>query len=254
MPYIYRKIYIICKTFLNIKLPRGKLYSSYVAKVVFLWKYDEWRSQKDEEATEDNLWYFVKDLLEMVLEVYKDKNLPSYFFPQMNVLQTSESYSDENVTEIVSILLEVIGSSERKLLTPFVGIVASHTKKPYINHFFDKLVNQFSRETLASLLEAASTEKEVENGEKMLDLIGELYQLFLYHLFMQMHYPTIILASSSDDDKFSSSNGELLKEIYQRIHNFTMSVLYVLQVFVSAYIPNCKFELEALKPYYDSVR
>ena len=40
------------------------------------------------KANEDNLLWFLQDLLKRVVEVYEEKNLPHYFLPQMNFFET----------------------------------------------------------------------------------------------------------------------------------------------------------------------
>ena len=40
------------------------------------------------KPNEDNLLWFLQDLLKRVVEVYKEKNLPHYFLPQMNLFET----------------------------------------------------------------------------------------------------------------------------------------------------------------------
>ena len=64
VPYIYQKIYIIAKYTLKtqfLKIPE-LIYASFAAKTVFIWKYDDWIS-KNAVATEDNLTYFIGDIL-----------------------------------------------------------------------------------------------------------------------------------------------------------------------------------------------
>ena len=40
------------------------------------------------KPNEDNLLWFLQDMLKRVVEVYEEENLPHYFLPQMNLFET----------------------------------------------------------------------------------------------------------------------------------------------------------------------
>ena len=63
IPYIFRKVYLLCKSLTRI-WNRKHNFPSYVLKTVFLWTYKDWQRSKM-EFTED-------DTLNMILEIFSN--------------------------------------------------------------------------------------------------------------------------------------------------------------------------------------
>ena len=94
-PYLFRKVYLICKT-LTSKWKKKFKFHSYVLKTVFLWKYEEW-GEKDITFSEDLLIDMIIDVFSCLLKFYENKNVPMYFIPEMNLLEQYSKTKQERL-------------------------------------------------------------------------------------------------------------------------------------------------------------
>lgn len=88
--YIFRKVYLLCKSLARIR--KGKhSFPSYLLKTVVLWIYDAWQKSKM-KFTEDDILNMMLEIFRNICKFYKDGNVPRYFIPKLNLL---EEYSKE---------------------------------------------------------------------------------------------------------------------------------------------------------------
>ena len=95
IPYLFRKVYLICKT-LTSEWKKKFKFHSYVLKTVFLWKYEEW-GEKDVTFSEDLLINMIIDVFSCLLKWYENKNVPMYFMPEMNLLEQYSKTKQEKL-------------------------------------------------------------------------------------------------------------------------------------------------------------
>ena len=257
LPYIYRKIYIIAKVMLKSRFHKGMLYASYVAKTIFLWKCEEWMKE-GRKPNEDNQWWFLLDMLKKVVEVYEEKKLPHYFLPQMNLLETFPVEKRDAVLKTVEVakkfnsmdfLIKMVKNSSKI----FQGVYIDWEDRFYFNLFYSENVVPCTRNNLREIFKRQQLCRSSQDRENwLIDILGELYHVFLYQIYVQMHFPTNILSEEdmqkSEKRKF---NEAVLKQTYERIHSYTINILYAIKVFGDKLIAG---EMKDVKDYYFSLR
>ena len=97
--YIFRKVYLLCKSLTTI-WNREYHFPSYVLKTVFLWTYEDWKKSK-QEFTEDDILNMMLQLFQNLYKYCKDGVVPMYFIPEVNLLdQYSEKFDEAFITRI----------------------------------------------------------------------------------------------------------------------------------------------------------
>ena len=76
--------------------------------------------------------------------------------------------------------------------------------------------------------------------------------MFLYQIYVQMHFPTNIL-SEKDMQKSEKRklNEAVLKQTYERIQSYTINILNAIKVFGDKYVIG---KMQDVKDYYLSLR
>ena len=127
IPYLFRKVYLYCKT-LTLEWKKEYKFHSYVLKTVFLWTYEK-KWQKNKLFTEDDILPMIVDVFEFLHKCYEETNVPMYFIPELNLLeeysktkkekllnhlqgQTKQEYSTKHKVEG-----NVLAKAEKKLIS-----------------------------------------------------------------------------------------------------------------------------------------
>ena len=127
IPYLFRKVYLYCKT-LTLEWKKEYKFHSYVLKTVFLWTYEK-KWQKNKLFTEDNILPMIVDVFEFLHKCYEETNVPMYFIPELNLLdeysktkkekllnhlqgQTKQEYSTKHKVEG-----NMLAKAEKKLIS-----------------------------------------------------------------------------------------------------------------------------------------
>ena len=242
---------------LKSKFHKRLLYASYVAKTIFLWKCEEWMTE-GRTPNEDNLFLFLQDMLKRVVEVYEAENLPHYFLPHMNLLETFAVEKRDALLKTVEMAKKF---NSKDFLTTMVkvstkifqGIYTDWEDRFYFSLFFSENIVPCTRNSLREIFKKQQLFKNSQDKENwLIDILGELYHMFLYQIYVQMHFPTNILSErdmqKSERRKF---NEAVLKQTYERIHSYTINILYAIKVFGDKYVTG---EMQDVKDYYFSLR
>ena len=198
LPHIYRKIYITNKGYLKRSFHKCLLYASYVAKTIFLWKCEEWM-REGRKANEYNLLWFLQDMLKSVIEVYQEENLPHYFLPKMNLFETFPVEKRDALLKTVEIAKkfnskEFLKTMVKRPFQVFQGIYIDSEDRFYLNLFFNENVVPCTRNNLRDIFKRRQLCKSSQDKENWFIDLGELYHMFLYQIYVQMHFPTNILS------------------------------------------------------------
>ena len=210
------------------------------------------------KANEDNLLWFLQDLLKRVVEVYEEKNLPHYFLPQMNFFETFPVEKRDALLKTVEIAKkfnskDFLITMVKKSSQIFQGIYTDWEDRFYFNLFFSENVVPCTRNDLREIFSRQQLCKNSQDKENWpIDILGELYDMFLYQIYVQMHFPSNILSEKdmqkSEKRKF---NEAVLKQTYDRIHRYNINILYAIKVFGDKHVAG---EMKYIKDYYFSLR
>ena len=210
------------------------------------------------KANEDNLLWFLQDLLKRVVEVYEEKNLPHYFLPQMNFFETFPVEKRDALLKTVEIAKkfnskDFLVTMVKKSSQIFQGIYTDWEDRFYFNLFFSENVVPCTRNDLREIFSRQQLCKNSQDKENWpIDILGELYDMFLYQIYVQMHFPSNILSEKdmqkSEKRKF---NEAVLKQTYDRIHRYNINILYAVKVFGDKHVAG---EMKDIKDYYFSLR
>ena len=210
------------------------------------------------KPNEENLLWFLQNTLKKVIEVYEEENLPHYFLPQMNLFETfpvkkrdALLKTAENAKKFNSkdFLKTMVKSSSQI----FQGIYIDSEDRFYFNLFFNENIVPCTRNNLHEIFKRHQSYKNSQDKENwLIAILGELYHMFLYQIYVQMHFPTNIL-SEKDMQKSEKRklNEAVLKQTYERIHSYTINILYAIKVFGDKYVTG---EIQDVKDYYFSLK
>ena len=85
IPYVFRKVYLCCKT-LTLEWKQKYKFHSYVLKTVFLWTCEKkWLKKK--VLTEDDILPMIVDVFGYLQKCCEERNVPNYFIPELNLLE-----------------------------------------------------------------------------------------------------------------------------------------------------------------------
>ena len=167
--YIFRKVYLLCKSLTTI-WNREYHFPSYVLKTVFLWTYEDWKKSK-QEFTEDDILNMMLQLFQNLYKYCKDGVVPMYFIPEVNLLdQYSEKFDEAFITRI-----QAFGNLQSLSLS-----ICKHFKEQFssaLRFCFD--VPYFYREKIQE-------NKGILDNEDTLELMRELYITLLFMLRKSM--------------------------------------------------------------------
>ena len=210
------------------------------------------------KANEDNLLWFLQDMLRRVVELCEEKNLPHYFLPQMNLFETFPVEKRDALLKTVEIAKKFNSKDffitmVKKSSQIFQGIYTDWEDRFYFNLFFSENVVPCTRNDLREIFSRQQLCKNSQDKENwLIDILGELYDMFLYQIYVQMHFPSNILSEKdmqkSEKRKF---NEAVLKQTYDRIHRYNINILYAIKVFGDKHVAG---EMKDIKDYYFSLR
>ena len=210
------------------------------------------------KANEDNLLWFLQDMLRRVVELCEEKNLPHYFLPQMNLFETFPVEKRDALLKTVEIAKKFNSKDffitmVKKSSQIFQGIYTDWEDRFYFNLFFSENVVPCTRNDLREIFSRQQLCKNSQDKENwLIDILGELYDMFLYQIYVQMHFPFNILSEKdmqkSEERKF---NEAVLKQTYDRIHRYNINILYAIKVFGDKHVAG---EMKDIKDYYFSLR
>ena len=210
------------------------------------------------KANEDNLLWFLQDMLRRVVELCEEKNLPHYFLPQMNLFETFPVEKRDALLKTVEIAKKFNSKDffitmVKKSSQIFQGIYTDWEDRFYFNLFFSENVVPCTRNDLREIFSRQQLCKNSQDKENwLIDILGELYDMFLYQIYVQMHFPSNILSEKdmqkSEERKF---NEAVLKQTYDRIHRYNINILYAIKVFGDKHVAG---EMKDIKDYYFSLR
>lgn len=210
------------------------------------------------KANEDNLLWFLQDMLRRVVELCEEKNLPHYFLPQMNLFETFPVEKRDALLKTVEIAKKFNSKDffitmVKKSSQIFQGIYTDWEDRFYFNLFFSENVVPCTRNDLREIFSRQQLCKNSQDKENwLIDILGELYDMFLYQIYVQMHLPSNILSEKdmqkSEKRKF---NEAVLKQTYDRIHRYNINILYAIKVFGDKHVAG---EMKDIKDYYFSLR
>ena len=210
------------------------------------------------KANEDNLLWFLQDMLRRVVELCEEKNLPHYFLPQMNLFETFPVEKRDALLKTVEIAKKFNSKDffitmVKKSSQIFQGIYTDWEDRFYFNLFFSENVVPCTRNDLREIFSRQQLCKNSQDKENwLIDILGELYDMFLYQIYVQMHFPSNILSEKdmqkSEKRKF---NEAVLKQTYDRIHRYSINILYAIKVFGDKHVAG---EMKDIKDYYFSLR
>ena len=152
------------------------------------------------KPNEDNLLWFLQDMLKRVVEVYEEENLPHYFLPQMNLFETFPVEKRDALLKTVEIAKnfnskDFLITMVKKSSQIFQGIYTDWEDRFYFNLFFSENVVSCTRNGLREIFSRQQLCKNSQDKENwLIDILGELYHMFLYQIYVQMHFPTNILS------------------------------------------------------------
>ena len=185
VPYIFRKVYLLCKN-LTIKWKNNYEFPSYVLKTAFLWTYEDWQKSEN-EFTEDNTLKMMLQLFTKLYKYYKEGVIPIYFIPEQNLLDHNlEKPKEAFITELEAFAdLQSLSSCICEYgLEPFCQIYELHLD-PESYRVQEECVFPMlpSYDRLQSLYkERIQTNKGIRDNEDKLELLLELYVTFLFML------------------------------------------------------------------------
>ena len=135
----------------------------------------------------------------------------------------------------------------------FQGMYTDWEDRFYFNLFFSENVVSCTRNDLREIFSRQQLCKNSQDKENWpIDILGELYDMFLYQIYVQMHFPSNILSEKdmqkSEKRKF---NEAVLKQTYDRIHRYNINILYAIKVFGDKHVAG---EMKDIKDYYFSLR
>ena len=210
------------------------------------------------KANEDNLLWFLQDMLRRLVELCEEKNLPHYFLPQMNLFETFPVEKRDALLKTVEIAKKFNSKDffitmVKKSSQIFQGIYTDWEDRFYFNLFFSENVVPCTRNDLREIFSRQQLCKNSQDKENwLIDILGELYDMFLYQIYVQMHFPSNILSEKdmqkSEKRKF---NEAVLKQTYDRIHRYNINILYAIKVFGDKHVAG---EMKDIKDYYFSLR
>ena len=225
VPYILRKVYLLCKNLTRIWKVKYN-FPSYVLKTVFLWNYEEWQKSEN-EFTEDDILDVMLKLFSDVYEYYKKGVLPMYFIPEVNLLDQYTKTENENV------ITEVKAVANLQSLSSFI---CTNSLEPFREKFFTLAdpyyisphrrlnlmcrgsnsrvkISYYNLQYLYS--EKIHQNKSISDNEDKLEFLHELYVTFLF-----------LLVDRIFDYSYQSNDEDLF------------NYLYYLMVYGCSYIPN----------------
>ena len=210
------------------------------------------------KPNKENLLWFLQDMLKKLIEVYEEENLPHYFLSQMNLFETFPVEKRDALLKTVEIakkfnskdfLITMVKSSSQI----FQGIYIDSEDRFYFSLFFNENIVPCTGNNLRDIFKRHQSYKNSQDKEKwLIDILGELYHMFLYQIYVQMHFPTNIL-SEKDMQKSEKRklNEAVLKQTYERIHSYTINILNAIKVFGDKYVIG---KMQDVKDYYLSLR
>ena len=210
------------------------------------------------KANEDNLLWFLQDMLRRVVELCEEKNLPHYFLPQMNLFETFPVEKRDALLKTVEIAKKFNSKDffitmVKKSSQIFQGIYTDWEDRFYFNLFFSENVVPCTRNDLREIFSRQQLCKNSQDKENwLIDILGELYDMFLYQIYVQMHFPSNILSEKDMQKREKRKfNEAVLKQTYDRIHRYNINILYAIKVFGDKHVAG---EMKDIKDYYFSLR
>ena len=85
LPYVFRKVFLLCKI-LTYELKKQYNFESYLLKTVFFWMLEEWGKQ-DKIFKENDILGMMNEVFLYMSKCYEKKHLPMYFIPRINLLE-----------------------------------------------------------------------------------------------------------------------------------------------------------------------
>ena len=209
------------------------------------------------KANEDNLLWFLQDMLRRVVELCEEKNLPHYFLPQMNLFETFPVEKRDALLKTVEIAKKFNSKDffitmVKKSSQIFQGIYTDWEDRFYFNLFFSENVVPCTRNDLREIFSRQQLCKNQDKENWLIDILGELYDMFLYQIYVQMHFPSNILSEKDMQKREKRKfNEAVLKQTYDRIHRYNINILYAIKVFGDKHVAG---EMKDIKDYYFSLR
>ena len=214
LPWLFRKVYLLCKTVAAEWKEKYK-FPSYILKTIFLCKYESWQ-KTNKEYTENDLLTMMLDVFVYLLKCYENQNVPMYFIPEQNLL---ELYSKTKITELLNYLREdslqhgyavinrdLIGESEKNLVVKLKEIINIRSLADFV---FEKFKFPFG--PIVQSFKSKNQCKVINAGEKPSRINLDIIRSPSYHDLFFL-YSTKILQNKGSFNKEHSS--EILSEIY----------------------------------------
>ena len=172
--------------------------------------------------------------------------------PQMNLFETFPLLKTVEIAKKFN-SKDFLITMVKKSSQIFQGIYTDWEDRFYFNLFFSENVVSCTHNDLREIFSRQQLCKNSQDKENwLIDILGELYHMFLYQIYVQMHFPTNILSEKdmqrSEKRKF---NEAVLKKTYERIHSYTINILYTIKVFGDKHVAG---EMKDVKDYYFSLR
>ena len=176
LPWLFRKVYLLCKTVAAEWKEKYK-FPSYILKTIFLWKYESWQ-KTNKEYTENDLLTMMLDVFVYLLKCYENQNVQMYFIPEQNIL---EQYSKTKRRELLNYLREdslqhgyvvinrdLLGESKKNLVVKLKEITNIRSLADFIfeksNFPFGPIVQSFKSKNQFKVINAGEKPSRIYLG------------------------------------------------------------------------------------------
>ena len=215
IPYIFRKVYLICKSLWKAEWKGECNFPSYVLKTVFLWTYEHWQ-KSGKQFREDDILEMVLELFESLYKYFIKGVVPMYFNQEVNILdqypETVKSDTIEHLKPMTNLesLSSLISENSEKAFVNFDLFFVFKWGFPDIHTTL--IGNPFYPDVHYLCSEKIFQNKGITNNEDKLEFLHELYLNFLL----------------------------LLRKIMQNqcVGSLVIYNLYYLMIYAHNYIPN----------------
>ena len=191
IPYIFRKVYLICKSLTIIW--KGKCnFPSYVLKTAFLWTYEHWQ-KSGKQFTEDHILEMVLELFENLYKYYIKGVVPMYFNQEVNII---DQYPE---TEKCDVIIKLKPLTNLESLSSLISEISEKSFRSFENSFavfewgFPDIHTSLNGDPFYPNLHYLCSEKiyqnkGITNNEDKLEFLHELYLNFLLLLQKTMQH------------------------------------------------------------------
>ena len=147
LPYVFRKVFLLCKI-LTYELKKQYNFESYLLKTVFLWMLEEWGKQ-DKIFRENDILGMMNEVFLCMSKFYEKKHLSMYFIPGINLLEQYQPVTTHK-EEFVEIFQKLRQLSDKKsmmiiIVKNFDNIFDDMSRQISLNHNYqikDRIVDR----------------------------------------------------------------------------------------------------------------